>query len=46
MKKDSNEFLDFVLKSGRIKPLEDAFNEFPVEEEDHKGNAYCYVRRV
>lgn len=32
MKKDSNEFLDFVLKSGRVKSLEDAFKEFPVEE--------------
>lgn len=44
MKEDGNEFLDFVLKSGRVKPLEDAFNEFPVEEEDHKGNAYSYLK--
>lgn len=44
MKKDKNEFLDYVLKSGRVKPLEDAFKEFPVEEEDHKGNAYYYIK--
>lgn len=44
MKKEKNEFLEYALKSGRIEPLEKAFEEYPVEEEDHKGNAYCYVR--
>lgn len=33
------------MNSGRIKPLEDAFERFPVdEEEDHKGNAYYYLK--
>lgn len=44
MKKEENDFLEYALKSGRIRPLEDAFKEFPVEEEDHKGNAYYYVK--
>lgn len=44
MKKEKNEFLDYALKSGRIRPLEEAFEEFPVEEEDHKGNAYYYLK--
>ena len=43
MKKEKSDFLDYALKSGRIKPLEDAFKEFPVEEEYHKGNAY-YIK--
>ena len=42
VKKD--DFLDFALKSGRVKPLEEAFKEFPVEEEYHKGNAYYYIK--
>ena len=44
MKKEKNDFLDYALKSGRIRPVEDAFKEFPVEEEDHKGNAYYYLK--
>lgn len=44
MKKEKSDFLEYALKSGRIRPLEDAFEEFPVEEEDHKGNAYYYVK--
>lgn len=43
MDKEEN-FLQYALNSGRIKPLEDAFEEFPVEEEDHKGNAYYYLK--
>ena len=44
MKKEKSDFLEYALKSGRIKPLEDAFKDFPVEEEDHKGNAYYYIK--
>lgn len=44
MKKKKDDFLEYALKSGRVKPLEEAFKEFPVEEEDHKGNAYYYVK--
>ena len=44
MKKKKDDFLEYALKSGRVKSLEEAFKEFPVEEEDHKGNAYYYVK--
>lgn len=44
MRKEKSDFLEYALKSGRIRPLEDAFKEFPVEEEDHKGNAYYYIK--
>ena len=46
MKKEKDDFLEYALKSGRVKPLEEAFKEFPVEEEDHKGNAYYYVQNT
>ena len=43
MSKEKESFLEYALKSGRIRPVEEAFDEYPVEEEDHKGNAYYYV---
>ncbi len=43
MKKEDKSFLEYALKSGRIRELDDAFDEFPVEDEDHKGNAYYYI---
>lgn len=44
MKKEKDNFLDYALKSGRIKSIEEAFKEYPVEEEDHQGNAYYYLK--
>ena len=38
MKEELSDFLKFAMKSGRIKEVEEAFNEFPPEEEWHKGN--------
>lgn len=32
-----SDFLEKAKKSGRIKELEKAFKEYPVEEEYHKG---------
>lgn len=32
-----SDFLEKAKKSGRIKELEEAFKEYPVEEEYHKG---------
>lgn len=32
-----SEFLEKALAKGRIKPLQEAFKEYPVEEEYHKG---------
>ena len=37
MEKERSEFLKTAYKYGRGKELEDAFEEFPVEEEWHKG---------
>ena len=37
MKEDLSEFLKLAYKYGRVKDLEEAFEEFPVEEEWHKG---------
>ena len=43
-----SEFLEQAKKKCRIKPLEEAFIEYPVEEEYHKGkveNIEEYKRR-
>ncbi|MBR3132734.1 MAG: type II toxin-antitoxin system PemK/MazF family toxin [Clostridia bacterium] len=37
MKEELSEFLKIAYKNGRVKDLEEAFEEFPVEEEWHKG---------
>ena len=37
MKEELSEFLKTAYKYGRVKDLEEAFKEFPVEEEWHKG---------
>ncbi len=37
MKNEISDFLKFAKEKGKIKDLEEAFNEFLVEEEWHKG---------
>jgi len=37
MKEKLSDFLKIAYENGRVKELEDAFEEFPVEEEWHKG---------
>lgn len=37
MKEELSDFLKIAYKYGRIKDLEEVFEEFPVEEEWHKG---------
>ena len=37
MKEELSDFLKIAYKYGRVKDLADAFEEFPVEEEWHKG---------
>ena len=37
MKEDLSDFLKIAYKYGRVKELEEAFEDFPVEEEWHKG---------
>ena len=42
---NNDEFLKEVLKYGKIKPVEKAFKEFPVEEEIHKGRIDSYLKK-
>ena len=37
MKEELSDFLKTAYKYGRVKDLEEAFKEFPVEEEWHEG---------
>lgn len=37
MKEELSEFLKYAYKQGKIKNVEEAFKEYPVEEEYHKG---------
>ena len=37
MQKGLSEFLRIAYKYGKVKELKDAFEEYPVEEEWHKG---------
>ena len=37
MKEEQSDFLKTAYKYGRVKDLEEAFKEFPVEEEWHEG---------
>ena len=37
MKEKMSELLKIEYKYGRVKDLEEAFEEFPIEEEWHKG---------
>lgn len=38
MKESLSDFLKIAYKYNRVRELKDAFEEFPVEEEWHKGN--------
>lgn len=40
---NNDEFLKEVLKYGEIKTIEEAFKEFPVKEEVHKGKIDSYI---
>ena len=43
-----SEFLEKAKKTGRIKPLQEAFEDYPVSEEYHSGkieNLRCSRRR-
>ena len=43
---NNDEFLREVLKFGKIRAVEDAFKEFPVEEEIHKGKIDAYLNKI
>lgn len=44
MKEELSDFLKFAFKSGRIKDVEEAFKEYPPEEEWHKGKIENVLR--
>ena len=44
MKEELSDFLKFAIRSGRIKDVEEAFKEFPPEEEWHKGKIENVLR--
>lgn len=44
MKEELSDFLRFAIKCGRIKDVEEAFKEFPPEEEWHKGRIENVLR--
>ena len=44
MQEDLSEFLKIAYKYGKVKNLEEAFKEYPVEEEWHKGKIEEYKR--
>lgn len=44
MKEETSDFLKFVKKYGEIKDIEEAFNEFPPEEEWHEGRIENVLR--
>lgn len=39
MKKELSDFLKIAYQNNRVRDLKEAFEEYPVEEEWHKGNA-------
>lgn len=44
MKEETSDFLKYVKKYGEIKDVEEAFKEFPPEEEWHKGRIENVLR--
>lgn len=40
---NNDEFLKEIKKYGGIKPVKEAFKDYPVEEEEHKGRLDDYV---
>ena len=46
MNKEISDFLKLAYKHNKVKDLNEAFEEFPVEEEWHKGNAENFVEET
>ncbi len=44
MQEKNSEFLNFILKNNLAKPLKEAFEEFPTQEEIHKGNPNYFLQ--
>ena len=44
MKEELSDFLKTAYKYGRVKDVKEAFEEYPVEEEWHKGDAENWIK--
>ena len=44
MKDNLSDFLKYAYKHNKVKELKDAFDEFPVNEECHKGKIEKIIR--
>ncbi len=44
MKEELSDFLKTAYKYGKVKDVKEAFEEYPVEEEWHKGNAENWIK--
>lgn len=40
---NNEKFVKLIKKSGKIKPVQEAFIDYPVEEEEHKGKLESYL---
>ena len=45
MKENLSDFLKLAYEYGKVKELKEAFEEFPVEEEWHKGKVEEYKKK-
>ena len=45
MKEEMSDFLKFAYAKGKVKDAIEAFEEFPVEEEWHKGKVEEYKKK-
>ena len=42
---NNDEFVKRIKKIGKIKDVREAFEKYPVEEEEHKGKIEAYIAR-
>ena len=41
---NNKEFVEYIKKYGDIRPVQEAFKKYPVEEEEHKGKLESYLK--
>lgn len=41
---NNKEFVEFIKKYGDIRPVQEAFEKYPVEEEEHQGKLESYLK--
>ena len=43
---NNDEFVEYIKKYGDIRPVQEAFEKYPVEEEEHKGKIDAYLKKI